>query len=346
MQRLRLYDCRISRLPTVIGLCQADIPQIANYVNSAQRRLLLAKEAGDEGWWGTWAEMAFTLNVATPYLTTPRSVARLEVVNVSDRPVPVQNQFYEYLDFGNGRLPKTVKTCEIQLTAAYSRNNVPTFVDLSNVPQIIRIVALDPSDVGKRVLLQGTDSNSKVVRSVDTYNPTNGVFVSIEAPFADAPTTFNTISGIQKDVTIGEIEIHQVDPTTGNDVLILTMEPSEQTASYRRYYFDSLPSGCCPASTTTLTVTAIAKLDFIPVIVDTDYCLIQNLEAIIEECQSIRLSEMDSTDAKTQSRERHQMAISLLNGELNHFVGIQKPAISFFPFGSAHLSKIQVGRLM
>lgn len=345
MQRLRLYDCRMSRLPGVIGLCQSDVPTIANYVNSAQRRLLLAKEAGDEGWWGTWAEMLFTVSASTPYLTTPRSVARLEAVAVRDEVIDIQNQFYEYLSFGNGRMPKSVQTCKWNVTTAYTRNNVPTFKDLTNAPQIIRIIPVDPTDAGKRVLIQGTDSNGKVVRSIDTFNPVNGVFVTIEATSADAPTTFNTITGIQKDVTVGDVEIYQVDPTTGEDILILTMEPSEQTASYRRFYFDALPGQCCPSSTDDVTVTAIAKLDFIPVIVDTDYCLIQNLEAIIEECQSIRLSEMDSTDAKGQSRERHKAAIDLLNGELNHFVGTQKPAVSFFPFGSAHLNKIQVGRL-
>ena len=48
MQRLRLFDCRMSRLPELVGLCQANITDIANIVNSAQRRLIYAKEAGEE----------------------------------------------------------------------------------------------------------------------------------------------------------------------------------------------------------------------------------------------------------------------------------------------------------
>ena len=99
MQRLRLIDCRLSRLPSVVGLCQADIPGIAQFVNSAQRRLLMCKEAGDEGWWGTFAEISFLANRHHPYITLPREIARIEAMSVCDRPVPVNNQFFEYLEF-------------------------------------------------------------------------------------------------------------------------------------------------------------------------------------------------------------------------------------------------------
>ena len=95
MQRLRLYDCLTSRLPSLVGLCQNNVPEIANYVNSAQRRLIYAKEAGNEGWYGTWAEIVFQVSQDAPYITLPREVDRLEVINVCDIPVRVENQFYE-----------------------------------------------------------------------------------------------------------------------------------------------------------------------------------------------------------------------------------------------------------
>ncbi len=345
--KLRLYDLRIGRLPQVIGVCQSDIPTLAKYVNSAERRLVMCKEAGDEGWIGSWAEMAFTVSQTQPYLTTPREVARLEMATICDNPIQIQNQFFEYLDFGNGRLPKRFHRLSPCIPVVYTRNTVPTFTDLSNAPQIIRVYITDSADEGKRILLQGTDANGKVIRTIDTYNPTNGIFVDLVSPSADAPVQFNTITGIQKDVTVGNVEVHQIDPTTGADVLLLTMEPSEETASYRRYYFDALPKNCCPTQLTTnsITVTAIVKLDLIPVMVDTDYTLLQNEEAIIEECASIRYGEMDSEESKRLSRERHNAAIGMLNGELTHFLGKDKPAISFKPFGSADLRKVAVGNL-
>lgn len=349
MQRLRLYDCRTSRLPGVIGKCQSDVPAIADYVNSAQRRLLMCREGTDEGWWGTWAEIAFNVSRAAPYITLPREVARLESINVCSLPIIIQNQFFEYLRFGNGRMPKVNPACNQGLVMGLTRNNAVTFIEMTNAPQFLVAYATDVRDFNKRVLFQGLDADHVIITTTDVDNQVQGQFVNLEATPAMTPQTFSAISGIQKDITVGIVRIYQHDPTTGEEILLLTMQPSEETASYRRYYINQLPCGCCPnpqnTDQTQVQVTAIAKLDLIPVVTDTDYTLIQNLEAIIEECASIRYSEMDSPTAKQMSRDRHQMAVTLLNGELNHFIGKNQPAVGFFPFGSARLRRQKIGTL-
>lgn len=352
--RNRLVDFMTSRGPEAIGLCGADRARIARMLNSAQQRLLLCAEAGDEGWMGTWAEMAFTVSATDPYITTPRGVARLEKVQVCQTPVIIQNQFYEYLEMGCGSLPKTCQTnignvCDI---VAYSRNNVPTFTDLSAAPQQIRIYTSDSTgvDVGKRVLVQGTDSSSSTLYSIDSNVQVQGVFATLAAPFVDVTVSgvavqFNTITGIQKDVTVAPIQIFQVDPTTGEEVLIHIMDPSEKVASYRRYYFHSLPAACCNSTDGDLVVTAIAKLELIPVVAETDYLLIQNIEALISECQAIRYSEIDSEVAKKMRIDAHKEAIRFLQGEIVHLTGKEKPAMSFHPFGSVGLEWRGVGMI-
>lgn len=344
MVRLRLLDCRLSDLPTQAGSCRDDVDEVANIVNSVQRRLLYCAEAGDESWNGTWAEIRFTVSRAFPYFTFGREIARLEVVNVCDSPVPLNNQFYEYLQFGNGRLPKRCwrNGCQVEVM---SRNNAVTFVDLDNPPQILNVYITDPADAGKRVLIQGTDINSATIYSDDNGTRVTGEFLVLSSPFATFPHQLNSITGIQKDVTVGPVQFFQVDPVTGAQVLLLTMEPSEQTALYRRYYFNGLPLGCC-TNETTAQVTAIAKLDLIPVRVDTDYCLLQNLEAMIEEAQAMRLSRADTVAAKQMAEEKHKQAVRLLNGELAHLYGKDQAAVNFQPFGSAHLSRRKVGTLI
>lgn len=350
MNRLRLYDCRISRLPSDLGICQSDITRVADAVNTAQRRLLYAPEASDEGWWGTWAEMAFNLTSTQPCVTMPREIARLEAITVCDEPVPIQNQFYEYLDFGNGRMPKQfLQRCTTPLLQMYSRNNSPVFTDLSNAPQYMTVYPTSSDDFGKRVFISGTDNNDKVIYSIDNGVTVRGVFLTIASPSSTTSVLFKTITGVQKDVTTEPIELHQTDPTTGDEVLLLTMEPGEQVASYRRYLLDPAPVTCCTYPVTEaqpIQVTAIAKLDLIPVRVDTDYCLIQNLEAIIEEAQSWRYSTIDTVAAKQMAQEKHRQAIRLLNGELTHFLGVQKPAINFAPFGSARLVNQRIGTMI
>lgn len=338
----------MSRLPTAVGLCQSDIPDIAAYVNSAQKRLLQCPESGEEGWYGTWAEVIFSVTQTNPYITLPRGFARLEMANVCNRPVPIQNQFYEYLQFGNGRLPALKRTCPGSLNF-YARNRAITFTDLSGTAQRLMFTSTNPAqDAGKRILVQGLDNNNVVPFSQDVLNNVNGVFYTLAAQPSTSLNQWNSITGIQKDVTFGFVQVFQVDPVTGVQTLILTMEPTETTALYQRYYLNPAPLQCCNTTLTpgVVQVSAIAKLDLVPVITDTDYCLIQNLEALIEECQAIRYSTMDNVQSKSMAKAHHRNAVGYLNGEITHFLGKESPAVEFAPFGSAHLHRKRIGSLI
>lgn len=356
MRRLRLYDLRLSRLPGAIGLCQNSVAELCSYINAAQERLLTAREAGDEGWWGTWAEVAFTLSQAHPYITCPRDVARLEKIDICKVPAFIQNQFYEYLDFGSGHMPKRFGAWWDCNRIAYERNNAVTFRDMTGAPQRIRVRTSDPIDASnaKRVFIQGVDNNGNVVATQDGQVQVNGEFVTLETTFVDTAFQYNQLTGIQKDQTNGIITIWQVDPTTGAEVLLLNMEPSETTASYRRYFFHRMPFNCCnqtaiacqPQTPGVVQVTAIAKLDLVPVQVDTDYTLIQSQEAIIWECMSIWNSEKDNNQAQQRSAAQHLQAIRLLQGQLIHFMGKDKPAVNFAPFGSARLECQAIGTMV
>lgn len=357
MQRLRLVDLRNSRLPGAVGLCSSDITSVAQYVNDAQMRLLYAKEANDEGWWGTFAEIQFVASRATPYITLSREIARLEMIDVCSRPVPLRNQFYEYLQFGNGRMPSRSPWRNWnRFTQGFARNNVPTFIDPKPTPNpfLIKIFLSNSLDASGslRIFLQGTDVSGSVIYTNDGPNNVQGQFVPLANPFAIAPIEMTAITGIQKDVTQGAVQIFQSDPAgVLPDVLLHTMEPGETTASYRRYYLDHLPCFCCnplvanPCQNNPpppVTVTAIAKLELIPVTVDTDYCLIQNKEAIIAAAQAVRMSKMDTASAAAKEAEYHEKAIQLLNGELIHYLGKDTPSVSFRPFGSASLNRVRI----
>lgn len=350
MNRNRLIDFRLSRGPTSIGLCQSDILGCAQLVNAATQRLLLARETGDTGWWGTWAKMVFNVDKTDPFITLPREVARLINVDICRSPVFVQNEFYEFLQFGIGlqdpRPPfGQCRNNHCVIPEAFDRGSFPSFTDLQE-GSMLRVYLTDTNDIGKRVLVQGTDTSDNPIISLDGTDNVLGVFLDLTTPFTDSPT-LNSLTGIQKDTTSGPVRFYQVDPDTSEETLILTMEPSEQVASYRRYFLAGLPKNCCHPlnDTTKAQVTAMAKLEFVPVLVDTDYLLIGNIEALICECESIRYSAMDSPGAKQMAQERHGQAIRLLQGELVHQLGRERPAINFAPFGSAHLRTQFIGRL-
>ncbi len=349
MNRNRLIDFRLSRGPQSVGICQADVALCSQFVNAATQRLLLARESGDTGWWGTWARMVFNVAKTDPFITLPREVARLINVDICRSPVNVQNEFYEFLSFGIGlQDPRTqtgrCRNRDCLLAEVYDRGSYPSFIDLA-ANRILRVYITDVRDIGARILVQGTDTSDNPIISLDGTDDILGVMLDGTMPFVDSPT-MNSLTGIQKAVTAGPVRFYQVDPNTGTQELILTMEPSEESAGYRRYFLGGLPKNCCdPGSTTaTVQVTGMAKLEFVPVRVDTDYLLIGNIEALIAECESIRYSTMDMPTAKQMAQERHGQAIRLLQGELVHQLGRDLPAISFSPFGSAHLRNQLIGR--
>jgi hypothetical protein len=351
VQLLRLKDVRQSRIPQVIGLCAADNGELPQFVNEAQRRLI--KAGGETGWWGSWMRTAFNVDtVNDPFITCPRSIARLIDMDVCRHPVRIQNEFYEFLEAGIGLQPQnncgvdSLRNCN--LMESYDRGLFPTFSDLVPGNKRLRFYITDAADVSRRVIVQGMDGNGQVIRSLDGHFQIQGIALTFSTPFVQTPFDISFISGLQKDQTIGIVQIYEYDTTTGTQRLISTMEPTEEVAGYRRYFLNGGPASCCdPAATgtTTVQVTAMAKLAFIPVVADTDYLVIQDLDALKEACQAVRYGEMDDSTSAQQTQLRRSNAIGLLNGELRHHLGKDRPAVNFAPWGTARLQNQCIGSL-
>lgn len=362
MQRLRAFDLvtETSFLESV-GLCPGD-PRAISYINAAQERLLYDPRTPEQGWTGGWAEMAFLCSKENPYITTPRGVANLLAIDGCDKPIPLSNQFQEYLEFGDGRMPKQDRwrrCCEGWNSHGYARNYACTFVDIANPPQQIQIFAVNPADVVAnpntgaipRVLLQGLDQNGNIITSQDNGVTVQGEFVTLAAPYAMSVNEFSTLTGIQKDQSQGEVQIWQSDPIWGVSELLSVMEPTETTGWYRRYYIHNLPRRCCSAFRPIIVnqqapdcgcpyprkefvmVTALVKLDLVRVQAQTDYCLIQSPEAITLAAQGVRMSRMDDLDSKSQGKIYIDNAINLLKGMQTHRDGKNTAAVNFAPFG-------------
>jgi len=343
MFRPRLVDFRAAGGPSAIGNCVGDINRIMAAVNEAQERLINDPLAPDEGWWGSWARMAFTLSRSSPTIVTPQEVSRIILMDVCKHPVRINNEFYEFLEFGRGFQPSqcTQSTNPCQNLMAYERETVVTFEPLASTATI-RAYITNPNDAGRTALIQGDDANGAPVLFVDaaTGNAGSGETLIFESPFVDAVNQFSTISGIQKQNTFGEVEYFQVDPTTGTESPLLVMAPGEQTALYRKYFINGLPNNCCNSACTTssaLQVLAMCKLDFIPVKSDSDYLRIMSIPALIDECMAIRYGRMDSPGAQALSANKHASALRLLFGQLDNYLGKERPAIQRHIFGSNRL---------
>jgi len=342
--RTNFAAVRRSRIPQAIGIDSADRPTLASYVNEAQTRLLQA--AGEAGWWGTWARMAFTVSQDDPFITVPREVARLIDVDVCRVPVPIQNQFYEYLQFGVGEQQVAAEANRINAcpVGVYDRGEFPTFKDITS-GSMVRVYMTNPADNTKRIFFSGTNSTGLPIYTIDGGNQVNGFFLNLDStqPFVEYMVPIGQLTAISKDITYGPVQVFEVSLTTGEQTLIAVLAPGETTASYRRYFLQNLPKRCCECNLdmaiTPIQVAALAKLEMIPVAVDTDYLLIGNIPALKEECLSVRYSEMDTDEAMRMSEFKHKKAIRLLNQELIHYLGKQQPAIGFKPFGCDTLER-------
>lgn len=332
MQRVRLSDFQLRGGPEAVGQCVGNTGAYIADLNAAQERLMMDPSQPDEGWYGLNARLAFTIDQDDPFITLPRHAARLTAIDICKRPVLIRNEWYEFLDFGIGQRPGTC--CESSIcenTEVFQRSNVVTPVDL--VPnKLIRVYATDDTDFGKRVLIQGKDANGATLYTQDGLTRTDGKFLILASPFATTIDQFSELAGIQKDVTNGPVRIFSVDAVSGAETLLLTMEPSEQTALYQRYFLNGLPLICCGEES--IQVAAMVKLEYIPVRVPTDYLLIQSIPALIEEMQYGRYNRMDSPAAKSLADRHHALAIRHMVGLSNHYAGKERTSITVPLWGS------------
>jgi hypothetical protein len=262
-------------------------------------------------------------------------VARAIVTDVNNCPVKIQNEFYEFLDFGRGLQPKPCQSSSCDgFVQAYDRNTVPILGTLNAGPQTLRSFPVDARDIGKIIIFQGNDQNGNPIESTDpvTNQTISGEVVVITLPFIDTVNQFSSITGIQKDSTFGSVTIQQVDPVTGTSSSLSSMEPTETTAAYRRYLVNNLPCQG-PITGAPIQVTAMCKLEYIPVASDPDYLGIPCVPALLAEAECCRYENMDTLKAQQLAAAKHSKALSLLFGQLDHYLGKERPAVSIPLFG-------------
>lgn len=325
-----------------LGICITDIPALAGLVNIATERLISDPQAPEEGWWGGWAKYVFNVSPSTPYIVAPRGVARIIVLDVNTCPVKLQNGFYEFLDYGEGLQPKPCKqnVCN-GFTQAYDRDTVAILGTLNPGPQQVQVFPTDSRDVGKTVIIQGTDQNGQQITSTGpvTNQTILGETVTLNLPFSITKNQFMAsgnsagINGIQKDSTFGSVMFAQIDPTSGATTPLSSMEPSETSAAYRTYFVGNLPCKPQCSSTGMNQVVALCKLDYVPIASDPDYLGIPCVPALLAEVEALRYENMDNVKSQQLAVAKHAKALQLLFGQLQHYLGNERPAISVSLFG-------------
>lgn len=288
----------------VLSLAPTDA-RVADYINEAQERLLHKGK-----WPGTYGR--FTVKVTDGYITWPRQIETIESYAVDGRPGLIRNGWFEFSEAGPG-----VFDVESNLSNLLAdRGDSIGYREIGATPRKLRLITTVAADNGLKILVQGYDEQGVWVRTQIGGVWSDGEQVTLVnaggVSHKDTVTTFSFVSGVQKPITSGSVQMFLKDsPVVGQDTQMATYEPDETLPSYRR----SLIPEVGPAEA---TVTVVAKMRFIPARVDTDWMMIQSVPALKEMCMSLRKAE-NNLPAEAQAYE--QRAVMILQEYLAHYLG-------------------------
>lgn len=297
-------------------------PRFARAVNTCQQLLLQRPEK----WWGTYAR--YRVCVTSSCLVWPRQFASIEAIAVCDVPVTIRNEWFEFLSNAAG-IQQDGGNCNSAAgcttlcggTQLYDRGTVCSFDEIIGTNKKIKVYADVSEDAGSKILLQGHDENNNWIRTLVSGSWVDGEYVTISSvPGGTLSTNFFTsLTSVQKPVTNGTVRLYEYDTDLATQRAIAIYEHDETRPVYRKSLVTGLnQSRISDGSCRTIPVTVMAKLEFIPATVDTDWLLIGNLRALEDMAQSVMKKQNNLFE---EAVAWEASALKILQNELRHYTG-------------------------
>jgi len=345
--RKTLAQAKTSTLPQSVGLAACD-PRFLTLLNEAQERLAFMGK-----WWGTYKRLRICVTAGC--ITWPQEVLTVEAIKTCQVGTPIRNEWFEFQD--DVRAPAT-SDCGEESRQLLDRGIVYQYRDFTAL-STVRLYPALASDVGKRILLQGNDANGNPIRTLDSVSGewVTGEYVTLASPFAESTSEFDVpaLTGAQKPLTNGQITVTSVAVTDAVETQIAIWGPSVLNPEYRRNYLTYWPrvcrdgdlcedagDGCTTADTscTNSVVEAIVRLKCIPVVVDSDWLFIENIEALKHMMRAIQ---KEDANLMQESEQYRQMAIRALRNELEAMSPKERTTINVPAYGTASPRRIFAG---
>lgn len=295
---LCLGDIRNSAVARISGV-SANGDDFIQLVNEATRRLL---KRGD--WDGTIVPM-FTCISYGSCVVWPRYVGQIRQLNTCNKQhVPIKNVWWDFLPYDRSLAWNSNEWWGWRGGAAsmVNQGRSAVFQDIMGEGRTIRAYPESSLDTGKTITIFGEDNNGQrlMTRGVGPWK--DGITLSLKAPYVETPSYVRRIDRVLKDLTTGPVRLYAWNST--NSVLedVAYYEPSETNPSYIRSNLNlgcAGGRGCDGTASNNKGVVALVKLQYVPVLVDTDLVLIDNIQALKFMIQSIRCEEaQDLTNAR------------------------------------------------
>lgn len=333
---LTVAEAKTSRLKRIAGLCP-DSQDFIDILNDATSELMTR---GD--FWATMKRMRGC--IYNGCITWPRAVG---TVKAFDRcgSAPPKNHWFGFDavlpgDFEHWR--NTGSFLCARDMALVDHGTSPVFNQIPcGTNRYVRYYITDPADVGKTITVFGIDGfgNEVITERADgTVQP--GVVLTLAIPYVQSPMLFRRIDRVIKQPTVRPVYGYQFD---GNLWPLSVYQPSETLPDYRteRLVWSHCPTTNCQQWPS--QISALVKLQFIPVENDDDQVLIGNVNALFYAMQSIKLGDAFDVAGGGSLMAR---AVRELNNELREKLPDDQIPVRFKPWGTATLERQGIGRMM
>jgi len=314
--RTTLANAKDSALTNIAATCNLSTSdaRFIQRINEAQQRLIQTKEM----FHGSHQKMQFCVTAGC--LVLPRQVAAVETVSLCDRPIPVRNKWFEYLETGTGIRGDGScgsASCDHQLL---DRGETCCFADIIGTDKQIKVYTDVTESASAIITLYGYDENGQWIRTLVSGTWIDGEQVSLSGGPNTTTKYFTSLTGVQKPITSGTVRLYEYDTTLLTQRAIAVYEPDETNPSYRKKLLTGIDSSgsCADCDSGEFQVTAMVRLEFIPARLDTDWLLIGNLPALKDEIQSILKYESNNFQ---EAAFYHAKAIQTLREEFRHYNG-------------------------
>lgn len=319
-----------SELADIAGVCVTSA-DFRRKLNTAASRLMTYGN-----WWLTVVKGRIC--VYDNCIAWPRWTGTILATSLCNQNRAVMNKWFDFM-------PLSVADCRVN---RYNRSNV-TLVDdgitpvFKNIPCnqafALQIHTRKQQDVGKTMTFYGIDENGQEMMSKDALgNWQKGVTIVTSIPDVVTTQKFQEVTRVTKEETFDVIDVYQVDDV--NSVL-LDMAHYEGTEIEPRYRHMTIRNGTTGGKLT--SIEFLVKLEFVPVVNDSDIVQIDNITALKFMYQAIQLEEATDID---EANKFQAMAIKELNRVMNNKLPLNQIPISIDPFGSAQPYLAGVGRII
>lgn len=300
--------------------------------------------------WGTVVPMRGCIRSSC--ITWPRHVGTVLAVNSCSHPIPLTNMWGGYVPWDESHYQcasNHIRNGQSGNVGIETDGTSPVFNPIPcGTDQYLLFYPSVPSDVNKKITIYGLDSYGQVIhgqRADKTWQ--DGVELVLKLPYVRSPFKIRRVDRVVKEKTNGIVRGYQWDGVSTRDGTnpllydLASYEASETTPNYIHSMVRGAVNSC--ACDGLKQITALVKLEYVPIEHDDDLVLIENTDAVRDFIMSIR--EKEATNLKL-SQDLELSAFRELNYQLRDKAPLEQFVADFRPFGSARLQRHKIGTLI